>query len=122
MPHIIVVNPDPDAASNYKRLLGLPNPVGKVTDVTAFLEQYAPKEFVRTHVWDNRYWEDMQKEHRMYLGNGEKLTDDYLRWSHQFREELRQKGRLGWEWFLSADEFRDWWVATFQESPIDEWL
>ena len=122
LPHIVVINPDPDAASNYKKLLGLPNPVGKVTDVTAFLEHYAPEEFVRTHVWDNRHLEDMQKERQMYLEGGEKLTDDYLRWSEQFREELRQKGRLGWEWFLSVDEFRGWRVATLQEPPIDEWL
>ncbi len=122
LPRIIVVNPDPDAASDYKKLLGLPNPVGKVIDVTAFLEQYAPKEFVRTHVWNNRYWEDVQKSHQMYLDAGETLTDDYLRWSSQFREELRQKGRLGWEWFLSVDEFRDWQVATLQEPPIEAWL
>ena len=122
LPQIIVVNPDPDAASSYKKLLGLTNPVGKVTDVTAFLKQYAPKEFVRTHVWHNRFLEDIQKEHQMYLEDGEKVTDDYLSWSQQFREELRLKGRLGWEWFLSVDEFRAWRTTTLQEPPIDEWL
>ena len=79
LPPIIVVNPDPAAASNYKRLLGLPNPVGKVTDVTAFLEQYAPKEFMRTHVWDNRHFDDMQERHRMYLEADGQITDDYFR-------------------------------------------
>lgn len=122
LPPIIVVNPDPDAASNYKRLLGLPNPVGKATDVTAFLEQYAPKEFVRTHVWDNRHLDDAQEEHRMYLETGGEPTESYFRRSRQFRDELRAKGRLGWEWFMSQDEFLDWRAATLRDAPIHEWL
>ncbi len=122
LPDIIIANPDPDAASRYKQLLGLPNPIGKASDVSAVLEQYAPRDFVRTHVWGNEHLEDRQAKHQMYLEHGEELTEGYLHRARQFSEELGQKGRQGSGWFLSVDEFREWWVTTHQDIPIDEWL
>ena len=58
-PEILVVNPDPDVARHIKELLGVPNPVGQVTDVVGFLEQYAPLKFVRTHVWITGTWKKL---------------------------------------------------------------
>lgn len=122
LPEVIVVNPDPEAARNYKRLLGVANRVGKVTDVTAFLEQYAPQGFVRTHVWDNRHSRDTQEQHQIYLDAGGNFTKDHFRRVEKLREEWQQRGRLGWEWFLSMDEFRNWRISTLKDAPIDEWL
>ena len=58
----------------------------------------------------------------MYLEDGKKVTEDFVHRSQQLREELRRKGRLGWEWFLSREEFLTWRAATLTEPPIDEWL
>ena len=57
LPEIPVLNPESDVAPHSKKLLGVPNPVGQVKDVTGFLEQYAPLEFVTTHVWTNSGWD-----------------------------------------------------------------
>ena len=122
LPKILVVNPDPDVARHIKKLLGVPNPVGQVTDVTGFLEQYAPLEFVRTHVWDNRHIEDTIKEQQIYQERGGKLSEDDFVVLRELRKKAREDGRLGWEWFLSQEEFLDWWRSVHQLVPVNCWL
>lgn len=121
-PEILVVNPDPDAARRTKALLGVPNPVGQVTDVTGFLEQYAPEEFVRTHVWDNRHREDTMREMQIHRERGGELSEDDFSLITKLRNESRESGRLGWEWFLSWEEFRNWWLSVHQRAPVNCWL
>ena len=121
-PEILVVNPDPDAARRTKELLGVPNPVGQVTDVTAFLNQYAPVEFVRTHVWNNRHREDTMKEMQIYRERGGELSEDDFRLITELQDEARESGRLGWEWFLSKEEFQNWWLSVHQLVPVNCWL
>ena len=122
LPKILVVNPDPDVAHDIKKLLGVPNPVGQVTDVTGFLEQYAPSEFVRTHVWDNRHIEDAEKLHQIYQKSGGKLSEEYLGLADEIRNKARENGRWGWEWFLSMEEYLDWWRSIHQLLPVECWL
>ena len=122
LPRILVVNPDPDVAHHIKKLLGVPNPVGQVTDVTSFLEQYAPLEFVRTHVWDNRHAEDVMKEHQIYLESGGKPSEDDFHLMREHRNKARENGRLGWEWFLSQEEFLDWRRSVLQTVHVNSWL
>ena len=122
LPRILVVNPDPDVARHIKELLGVPNPVGQVTDVTGFLEQYAPLEFVRTHVWDNRHLEDHEKLHRIYQESGGKVTEEYLALADEIRKEARANGRLGWEWFLSREEFVEWRRSVLRSAYVNCWL
>ena len=128
-PEILVVNPDPDVARHIKELLGVPNPVGQVTDVAGFLEQYAPVEFVRTHVWDNRHIEEFRKiaelEQKYGLGReyGRKPPpQEYWDARRSHRETAMANGRWGWEWFLSEEEFRKWWWSIHQLVPVECWL
>ena len=121
-PAILVVNPDPDVARHIKKLLGVPNPVGQVTDVVGFLEQYAPLKFVRTHVWDNRHLEDTMKEHQIYQERAGELSEDDFVLLRELRNKAREDGRLGWEWFLSREEFIDWWRSVHQLVPVDCWF
>ena len=121
-PEILVVNPDPGVARHIKELLGVPNPVGQVTDVAGFLEQYAPSKFVRTHVWDNRHLEDAEKLHRIYQESGGKVPEEYLRLADEIRNEARANGRLGWELFLSQEEYLDWRRSVYLLAPVNSWL
>ena len=122
LPEILVVNPDPDAARHIKKLLGVPNPVGKVTAVKGFLEHYAPLKFVRTHVWDNRHREETMKSSQIYYDRGGKLSEDDFALLQEIRDKARESGRLGWEWFLSQEEYLDWWRSVHQLAPVDCWL
>lgn len=121
-PEILVVNPDPDAARHIKELLGVPNPVGQVTDVTGFLEQYAPLKFVRTHVWDNRHEEDSMREHQIYQERDGKLSEDDFVLLRELRDKARENGRLGWEWFLSQEEFLDWRQSVLLPVHVNRWI
>ena len=122
LPIILVVNPDPDVARHIKELLGVPNPVGQVTDVNGFLEQYAPLKFVRTHVWDNRHIEETVKSTKIYHDRGGKLSEDDFTLLREIRDKAVENGRWGWEWFLSQEEFQDWWRSVHQLAPVDCWL
>ena len=122
LPEILVVNPDPDAAPRIKKLLGVPNPVGQVTDVASFLEQYAPLEFIRTHVWDNRHMEDAMKEHQIYQERDGKLSEDDFDLLRKLRNEARENGRRGEEWFISREERLDWYRSIYQNIPVNRWL
>lgn len=123
-PLILVVNPDKDAALRIKKLLGVCNPVGQVTDVTTFFEHYAPLKFVRTHAWDNRHYEDVIEEHRIFQENevNGMLSEEGRKISREFRDELRERGRIGSEWFLSIEERFDWYQSVWKALPIDRWL
>ena len=122
-PKILVVNPDADAAPHIKKLLGVPNPVGQITDVAGFLEVYAPLEFVRAHVWDNRHKEDAIREHQLYLERGDKpMTKEDWDPIKKLLDEARENGRLGWEWFLSQEEFLNWRQSVYQRIPVNCWL
>ena len=122
LPEILVVNPDPGVAHHVKKLLGVPNPVGQVTDVTGFLEQYAPLKFVRTHVWDNRHLEVDEKLHRIYQESGGKVSEEYLALANEIRKKARASGRLGREWFLSREEFADWRQSVLRHAHVNCWL
>ena len=122
LPKILVVNPDPDAARHIKKLLGLPNPVGQVTDVTGFLEQYAPLQFVRPHVWDNVHKEDAIRDHNIYLSKGGSYSSEDASYVFKLHDEDRMKGRRGVQWFLSQEEHRDWISSVLQYAPVDCWL
>lgn len=127
LPTILVVNPDPNAARHYKEFLGLPNPIGKITDVKTFLDLYAPEDFVRVHVWDNKSLADHNRMHQEYLKIGgtnasAQALGEHARWCFQFRDELRQKGNLGWEWFQSWEEFVNWHTSIHKDIPVEEWL
>ena len=121
-PEIIVVNPDPDAALHIKGLLGIGNPFGQVTDVAGFLEQYAPSEFVRTHVWDNRHIEDVMEADRIYREAERvgKSPKDASKLIFKFNDELREQGRLGQGWFISNEEHRGW-IKSIHDIPVN-WL
>ena len=121
-PEILVVNPDPDVARHIKKLLGVPNPVGQVTDVAGFLEDYAPLKFVRTHVWDNRHMEESMKSTQIYHDRGGKLSEDDLCLLREIREKAIQNGRLGWQWFLSQEEFLEWWRSAHHLARVNCWL
>ena len=122
-PEILVVNPDPDVARHIKEMLGVPNPVGQVTDVVGYLEQYAPLKFVRTHVWDNRHIEETKKITQLgYKYGGNPPSEEYWDAVSTLRETAIANGRWGWEWFLSREEFLDWWRSAHQLAPVDCWL
>ncbi len=122
LPVIIVVNPDPDAARHIKKLLGVPNPIGQVTDVTGFMEQYAPLEFVRPHVWDNRHVEYTRRILQLNDKFGSIPSEDQRYHYEELRKEFEESGRLGWEWFLSREEFLNWWQLVHQRAPVNCWI
>ena len=122
LPTILVVNPDAEAAPRIKKLLGVPNLVGQVTDVTRFLEQYAPLEFIRTHVWDNKHIEDVMKENQIHQDRDGKLSEDDLDLVWKLRGEARENGRLGKQWFISREEHLDWYRSIYQDIPVERWL
>ena len=122
-PEILVVNPDPDAARHIKELLGVPNPVGQVTDVAAFFEQYAPLKFVRTHVWDNMHLEETRQLTQLgHKYGGNPPSEEYWDAVRSLRTTAMANGRWGWEWFLSLEEFRDWWRSIHLDLPVECWL
>ena len=122
-PLILVVNPDPDVAPHVKKLLGIPNPVGQVTDVADFLDVYAPSAFVRSHVWDNRHKEDAMREHQLYLERGDRpMTEEDFVPIRKLRDEAEANGRLGRQWFLSKEESLNWWQSVHQLIPVNCWL
>ena len=122
LPAILVVNPDPDAAPRIKELLGVSNPFGQVRDVTSFLEQYAPLEFIRTHVWDNRHKEDAMRQHQVWQERDGELSEDDLDLLGKLRNEAREQGRLGEEWFISREERVEWYRSIYQDIPVNRWL
>ena len=122
LPEILVVNPDPDAARHIKKLLGVPNPVGQVTDVTGFMEQYAPKEFVRPHVWENLHVEHARRILQLNDKFGRRPSEDQWSYYADLRKEFEESGRHGWEWFLSRQEFANWWKLVHELPPVNCWL
>lgn len=121
LPQILVVNPDSGAARHFQKLLGLPNPIGQVTNVAAFLEQFAPTAFVRTHVWDNRHYSDVLKQEQIRLEYPDN-EDERRRRTIESLAEARDNGRLGIEWFLSSEELVQWRRMVILDAPVDRWL
>ena len=121
-PEILVVNPDPEAALRIKKLLGVRNPVGQVTKVAEFLEQYAPAKFVRTHVHDNKDPEDIMKEQQIYQKSGGDLSQEDIAFLQELRNKAIADGRQGEGWFLSREERRNWYRSIYQDIPVERWL
>ena len=121
-PKILVVNPDPDAAPHIKKLLGVPNPVGQVTDVAGFLEVYAPPEFIRSHVWDNVHKEESMRDQEIYLSRGDSYSRDDASYVFELHDEDRKQGRRGLYWFLSQEESLNWRQSVHQQIPVNRWL
>lgn len=122
LPEILVVNPDRDVARHIKTLLGVPNPVGQVTDVAGFLEAYAPLEFVRVHVWDNVHKEESMRDQEFYLSRGNSPSKDDAAHVFELHDEDRKRGRRGMYWFLSQEEASNWRLSVRQRIPVDRWL
>ena len=71
---------------------------------------------------DNRNLEETMKEHQIHKDRGGKLSEDDFALLREMRDKARENGRLGWEWFLSREEFLDWWRSVHQHAPVNCWL
>ena len=72
--------------------------------MTGFLEQYAPLQFVRPHVWDNVHKEDAIRDHNIYLSKGGSYSNEDASYVFKLHDEDRMKGCRGVQWFLSQEE------------------
>lgn len=126
-PEIIVVNPDLDVAYHVKKQLCLPNPVGQVTDVGAFLDQYAPAKFVREHVYLNQSYEEALEEQKLRQGivwrkSDKSIKEKYTLLNNKMLDNLRDRVEYGYEWFLDKEEYYNWRNEVVKNAPIDCWL
>lgn len=123
-PEILIVNPDKEAAYRIKNLLGIQNRIGQITDVNGFLEKYASPKFMRLHVWDNKYKKISMESDQIYYENliDGKLSEKGQKLLREFREKSKKEGYNGFEWFISREEWYEWYEFKYLNLPIDRWL